>query len=279
MENCKGNLNDYCYICGHFKVSTQLRSEGVSSVEFQKLFEDYYNNPVIVDKWWAPKSLCKMCYNSLFEWKRSKGKKQMDYGVPMVWSEPEGKKHDPSNCYACVNFVPGANKKKMRNHTYKSVDSALTPLEHDDYGIPYSYPTKDDGDDADATDSSSGESSFDEELQEDPPYEPPTGAVGPQKLTQKDFDFLCKKIRLTADKAKFLAKFFNKHHAMVPGVTTATHFMKKKEGEANPQSQATTSAAASAAAAPAPAASTSTSAAASTSPAAASPPTKRGRKK
>lgn len=231
MENCKGNLNDYCYVCGQFKVSTQLRSEGCSSVEFQSLYSEYFGLPFIVDEWYVPKSLCKTCYNTMFEWKNSNGKRQMDFGIPMVWSEPKKKQHDPADCYACVNFVPGANKKRMRNYKYKSVDSALTPVEHSVADIPFKYPSPDEDDDSSAIYSSSEHSSDTDLDDTDPLFNPPPGAVGPQRLSQEQFDFLVRKIRLTPEKAKFLASFFNKHRALVPGVTTATQFMKKKKDE------------------------------------------------
>lgn len=214
MENCKGNLNSYCYVCGHFRVSTQLRSEGCSSDEFKSLYATYFDRPVITDKWYVPKSLCKMCYNSLFEWKRSNGKKQMNCGVPMVWSEPKAKKHDPLDCYACVNFVHGANKKKMRNYVYKSVESAQLPIAHGVANIPFKYPTPAGSEAA----SSSSEDSSDSD-DDDPLYEPiPPECVGPQKINQQEWDFLITKIKLTQEKSDFLAAFFKKNRLLTPEV-------------------------------------------------------------
>lgn len=50
MENCKADLNNYCSVCRHFKVSKQLRREGCSSVEFQALYLEYFDQPEIFDK-------------------------------------------------------------------------------------------------------------------------------------------------------------------------------------------------------------------------------------
>lgn len=74
----------------------------------------------------------------------------------------------------------------MRNYAYSSVDSALAPTEHDIADISLKFP-------GDVEASSDEDSSFDEDLQLDPMYDPSPGAVGPQRLTQHKFDFLCKK--------------------------------------------------------------------------------------
>lgn len=186
MDKCKGNLNNYCYCCGHFKALDQ-HSDGRLNDEFKSLYTAYFDRPFIVDKWYAPNSVCKTCYNNLLSWKRTKGKKQMNFGIPMVWSEPKAKKHDPSDCYACENFVFGANKKKMKQYVYKPIESAKLPVDHSIANIPHKYPegcSPDDDSDSSENSSSGGESDVDMENQ-DPSYKPgPDDDDTPQLITQ-----------------------------------------------------------------------------------------------
>lgn len=54
----------------------------------------------------------------------------MSFRVPMYWSQPAGNVHNPSNCYACKNYIPGQNKKKMKKFHYQEVPSAQLPIPH-----------------------------------------------------------------------------------------------------------------------------------------------------
>lgn len=142
LDKCKGNLDDHCYCCGQFKIAEDKRYDGRFSEAFKLLYTAYFDRPVIEDKWYTPQSVCQECFGGLFQWKLSRGKEQMFFAIPMQWSEPKAKKHDPDDCYACANFIP-ANKKKIRHllkHRYKPVESAKLPIDHDTAGIPEKYP-------------------------------------------------------------------------------------------------------------------------------------------
>lgn len=185
MDKCKGNLNNYCYCCGHFKLSEQ-RSDGRLSDEFKSLYTAYFDQPFIVDKWYAPQSVCKTCYNHLFDWKRTKGKKQMNFGVPMLWSEPKAKQHDPSDCYACANFLHRPKKDELQKFVYKAVESAKLPVDHGAANIPHKYPESCSPDASDSSENSSSDSdsNADDLEKDDPSFDPGSDDDTPQLLTQ-----------------------------------------------------------------------------------------------
>lgn len=170
MDKCKGNLNSYCYCCGHFKGMDQ-RSEGRLNDELKSLYTSYFDRPFIVDKWYAPNAVCKSCYNNLFDWKRTKG--------------------DPADCYACENFVPGGTKKKMEDYVYKAVDSAKLPVDRSVVNIPNKYPPgctpPDSSDYSDSSDfsSSDSESDLDDMENKDPSFDPGSEDGTPQLITQE----------------------------------------------------------------------------------------------
>ena len=146
MEVCRSSLNIFCYVCGHYSPAyfTEIPNDkrhahGVFSEEFKRLYEQYFNRKIDLNGWWVPKIVCKICYDSLFDWNQSNGEKQMKFGIPMIWTQPAGDKHVRSNCYACANFVPGFGVQRMIGHTYKSVESAQLPIGHGP-NIPFKYP-------------------------------------------------------------------------------------------------------------------------------------------
>lgn len=130
MDSCKSSLNNFCYVCGHY-FPINKRRHGSFSDEFKSLYTKYFDGlDIITDQWYVPKHVCKSCYNNLLDWKKTKGKQQMNFKVPMFWSMPSGGVHDSSNFYACENFVGGQNKRKMKNYIYKEVPSAQIPIPH-----------------------------------------------------------------------------------------------------------------------------------------------------
>lgn len=117
MSDWKGNLDNFCYVCGKFTPISERygRRHGTISEEFVKLYAIYFDDePFELDRWYVPSIVCKLCYNTLLDWKKTKGAKPLNFGVPMIWTEPKEKVHTEANCYACKNHVRGANKKKMK---------------------------------------------------------------------------------------------------------------------------------------------------------------------
>lgn len=116
MEGCKGNINSYCYVCGHFVPvdewnKNNKRQKCPLSENFKLVYEKYFNQPLIMDANWVPNSVCMACYNGLFKWS-NKQRKSMPFGILIIWTDPGG--HNPANCYACQNNVTGLNVKKYR---------------------------------------------------------------------------------------------------------------------------------------------------------------------
>lgn len=130
MDECKSSLNRFCYVCGHY-LPDGIKRRGSLSDEFKLLYTKYFDGmEIITDQWYVPKHVCRTCYTTLFDWKKTKGIIQMKFRIPMFWSMPSGGVHDSSNCYACENYIGGQNKKKMANYKYKEVPSAQIPLPH-----------------------------------------------------------------------------------------------------------------------------------------------------
>lgn len=175
MDKCKGKLNKYCYCCGRFK-----ESDGRLNDEFKLLYTAYFDQPFIADKWYAPNGVCKTCYGALADWKLSDGRNQMKFGVPMLWSEPNAKQHDPSDCYVCANFIHRPKKGELQNLVYKSVESAKTPVAHSIANVPYKYPSTPESSDA----SSNEESADEDDDKKDPSYDTGKEDNTPQRLDQ-----------------------------------------------------------------------------------------------
>lgn len=250
MASCKSNLNSFCYVCGHYKAANaNRRADAYVSDEFKQLYRTYFDRPFATDNWYAPKGPCKTCYNTLLDWKRTEGKKQMNFGVPMVWKEPKEKKHVPSNCYACANFAMAfANKNKTRKHKYESVESVEMPKPHS-ATVPLKYPSQSaaaakaaknsEAKDPEAKEPAAEESeeevhsdsteepmygdeftddslSISDDDEKDPSYDPgPSGSSNePQPLTQADLDFISTKLKFTKRQNAFFYSFLKQHRCL-----------------------------------------------------------------
>lgn len=128
MDKCKGNINNFCYVCGNF-IATDARkrfkrnARGLSK-EFKTAYTKCYKKKVI-EKNWAPNSICLLCYKDVLDF--GKGIRLFPrFHVPMIWMNP-GRKHNRENCYACQNVAKGMNAKKAKSFQYRSVPSAQLP--------------------------------------------------------------------------------------------------------------------------------------------------------
>jgi len=61
----------------------------------------------------------------------------MPFDVPMIWIDP--KEHDPAECYACVHYTDGMNRRKSGSLKYIPTTYTQLPLPHSN-AIP--VPTK-----------------------------------------------------------------------------------------------------------------------------------------
>lgn len=124
---CKRRMDAFCYICGRFTIH-KCRKKFTPQLE--QLYRQYYRMAVIRDVWWAPEFLCSSCFSWLHKWDQKRCA-AMPFGMPMLWSKPDG--HHADNCYACANDTYGLNRNNRAMFNYKSVYSAVCPVPHDEY--------------------------------------------------------------------------------------------------------------------------------------------------
>ncbi|XP_031640029.1 uncharacterized protein LOC116351997 [Contarinia nasturtii] len=206
MSDCHQRFNHYCYICGKFIVMPNRRK---ISDEICKIYEQYFNIPVIRNEQWVPSIACTSCTNGLKRW--SKGEREsMPFGIPMVWIEPGF--HDAANCYVCVNNVTGLNRFKARTFEYKSVPSAQTPLPHSEHvpipkkpspGEQYVPPTFE----------SAPESSY--SLHQPSNVTPPCKHI---ECTQNRLDIMARQLKLSQERQIMLTQHLKALNILAPGV-------------------------------------------------------------
>lgn len=111
MDQC-WNFNNFCYVCGK---RTIMPSRRKISEETKTLYSQYFNGlDVIENVDWAPSIICTGCLSKLNQWKKTGS--AMPFGIPMVWTNPVV--HIRENCYACLHFQWGMNRKKSDSLTY-----------------------------------------------------------------------------------------------------------------------------------------------------------------
>lgn len=124
MDKCN-KLNNFCYVCGKFVILASRRKITVQTAELYRL---YFSQNVFNDVDWAPCIVCTACVFNLNRWKNSG--KAMPFGVPMIWVDPIV--HEAAECYACVNYTTGTNRRKSSSLTYTATKNGQLPLPHSD---------------------------------------------------------------------------------------------------------------------------------------------------
>lgn len=94
----KCDLNKFCYVCGQYICKKNMQRKLNS--DCSNAYKSYFHKSLIKDKKWAPKTVCKNCYNRLLEWKNHKHRGML-FTTPMIWSNPGI--HKKTNCYVCAN--------------------------------------------------------------------------------------------------------------------------------------------------------------------------------
>lgn len=118
------DFNNFCYVCGKRTITDSRRKIGD---DFAELYHRYFNQVVFRNVEWAPSIVCTGCLSLLNRWK--KGEVDcMPFGVPMIWSDPQV--HSSDDCYACLNFVSGTNRNKLRKFPYTETKYTQLPLPH-----------------------------------------------------------------------------------------------------------------------------------------------------
>ena len=123
---CVIDPNGFCYICGKFCLQKQRRK----ITEFvKKAYQAHFGrNLAQKNKYWVPNIVCKSCVESLRYWSQGV-RKGLQFGVPMIWTEPTNHFND---CYFCAVNVKGMNRYKRRTWVYPNVESAKPPVLHSD---------------------------------------------------------------------------------------------------------------------------------------------------
>ncbi|XP_061480792.1 uncharacterized protein LOC133383677 [Rhineura floridana] len=130
-RGCLNNPNAFCYICGEYTLQKQRKN--ITDFVKQAYLAYFGVKLGDQDKSWAPHKVCKTCVECLRQWKNGE-RKRLNFGVPMVWREPQNH-HD--DCYFCVVNVKGFNHYKKHKWKYPDLDSARRPVPHsEDVPIP-----------------------------------------------------------------------------------------------------------------------------------------------
>lgn len=114
----------FCFVCGHYVLNRNKRN---FTDDFEKAYRLYFDIDVgaMKGKPWMPAKVCARCHHLLIGWLNSSKciskRNPLKYTKPMIWNIQE--KHDPRNCYFCVNETFGFSTKTMHSIVYKVVPS------------------------------------------------------------------------------------------------------------------------------------------------------------
>lgn len=232
MEICKGNINNFCYVCGQFV--PLLRSIKTSSPEFQNNYQQYFGETVYTNVEWAPNKVCKTCHSYLVEWRNGK-RESMLFGIPMIWTVPA--KHDIQNCYVCANTHTGMNRRKLKNKKYIAAASVQLPQPHSE-NVPVPTPVRLSPDrstmlteQTDFTESSETYSLYvpDMNISSQPSSSSRSQNIDPILITQTEVDFLAANLALSQRKSEYLCSFLKKKHLVEKGVKVTAFRHRQKE--------------------------------------------------
>lgn len=195
MNRCE-NLNKFCNVCGKFIIRQSRRNV---SQETAELYYVYFGERIILDQHWAPSMICTSCDSHLHDW--CKGKKdQMPFGNPMIWMDSQ--QHNESECYACLNYIVGTNRKKTGSMIYKETRYVQLPIAHSSaIPVPTRPKTSTTEEDVPPSFESAGESGVSE-------YVPShlSGQCNHIEVTQNRFDILVRRLKLSQRQSIILAQ-------------------------------------------------------------------------
>ena len=130
-RRCINHPDNFCYICCEYTPPTH-RAKLSNRI---KLAHAHYFGCKVgdEDKEWAPHICCNCCRTSLLFWFDGK-RKQMPFGVPMIWREQRDHVFD---CYCCITKITGFSRKSKSKIIYPTCKSALRPGPHcSDISVP-----------------------------------------------------------------------------------------------------------------------------------------------
>ena len=111
-RNCLNHPDRFCFVCEKFISKKQQRN---ITHDIKKMFAAYFG-----------------CLLGLHNW-LNKRSPSMPFSVPMIWREPKDHCQD---CYFCLTKTKSFSFKQKDKITYPNLDSARTPVLHDDSMLP-----------------------------------------------------------------------------------------------------------------------------------------------
>ena len=164
----------FCYICGEYTIAPNRKP--VTSF-IMRAYHAYFGiKPADQDKAWAPHMVCKACTKTLRGW--TNGKRNLNFGIHMVWREPT---NHVTDSYFCAVDVTGINRKNRGSLKYPDLQSARRPVAHcDEIPVPI-FGELSDISDEDAS------------------------SVAPHPFSQKELNDLVPDLSLSTDSAELLA--------------------------------------------------------------------------
>ena len=125
---CKISSDCFCYVCGYYVNSRQMKHKIIPETKFFKAYEAYFGMKMSEqDKSWAPHFCCGSCRSTLEGWMRG-SRKCMPFAIPRIWREPTNH-HD--NCYFCMVDISKYKKTKNRKKiVYTNIPSSIAPVNH-----------------------------------------------------------------------------------------------------------------------------------------------------
>lgn len=223
MSEPKCKMDHFCNVCGRF-IASDEKCGNVTDF-FLEAYKQYFSQEFITDVNYAPKKVCFNCYSTVMQWK-SKKKKAMPFGIPMMWSD--NSPHQEENCYACINYHKTLNRRKARNKTYVGVPSVQLPLPHSEFVPVPTYRSIDLQTDISTITAAATSMDFSSE------YDPGKGTSyettkDPILVTQNQLDRIVANLCLTQKKSEELASFLKGNNLLAKGTKVTAYRKRQKE--------------------------------------------------
>lgn len=215
-RRCKLPADTFCYVCGHYIGTKQVKHRIVFGTKFCDAYQAYFGVPVgDQNVAWAPHVSCGSCRSTLEGWLRGT-RKSMPFAVPRIWREPTNH-HD--NCYFCMVDITHYKSTKNRKHVqYPSIPSSIAPVPHsEELPIPLP-PVNSSTEDEVQDDYDDGDFSNDESISKEP-----------QLFNQQKLDDLIRELELTKSKAELLASRLKENNLLAKGCKITKYRVRHKD--------------------------------------------------
>ena len=208
--------DNLCSICGEYTPPTH-RAKLSSRI---KLAHAHYFGYKVGDeaKEWAPHIYCNRCRTSLLFWFDRK-RKQMPFGVPMIWRE---QRDHVSDYYFCMTKITGFSRKSKSKIIYPTCKSALGPVPHCS-DIPVPSPPCGDVEPVSSDEPSCSDESEDTEI--DPSFKDESK---PLFINQERPNDLVRDLYLSKEKAEILGSRLQQWNLLQEGTTISSFRQRNK---------------------------------------------------